>query len=462
MGMVAEHKRCAARSTRGAGKSTTAAVVVLWFVCTRELAGVDWRVVTTASYWRQLTKYLWPEIRKWSKKLDFASLGMQPWTPLKELLNLSIKLEHGEAFAVACTDPESIEGLHADHILGIFDESKSIPDEVWDSAEGWFSSGDVRVLAVSTPGTRSGRFYQIFQKRAGFEDWVTKHVTVEEVLAAGRVSKDWVERRLRQFGESSPFYRQQVLGQFANIVEDGMIPLEWVESAVNRWLEYQDEPDSTKSEYRHQVDFKARRARTLMGVDVARQGNDKTVFAEVDGDLVSLQEFDEPDLMAVAGAVVERVRRTGASVTVDADGMGAGVIDRLRELGQEAEPFFGSSNPEWKDRTGLREFHNARAAAWWNLRDQLDPASKRELLLPDDDELIADLTAVRYKTTSAGKIQAEPKDKIKERLGRSPDKGDALVYAMWKPSREAEGAVNEFWYEPTADASWGRDPLGWS
>jgi len=80
-----------------------------------------------------------------------------------------------------------------------------------------------------------------------------------------------------------------------------------------------------------------------------------------------------------------------------------------------------------------------RAAAWWGMRERLHPPS--DVMLPPDDELIGDLTAPKYAYTSAGKLKVEPKDKVKARLGRSPDVGDAVVLAFWeepnKPQKRA-------------------------
>ena len=88
--LVCRH-RAAARGPHGLGKTTTAALAVLWFALTRDAAGNDWKIPTTAGAWRQLTKYLWPEIHKWARRIKWETVGREPFTSA-ELLTLSLKI----------------------------------------------------------------------------------------------------------------------------------------------------------------------------------------------------------------------------------------------------------------------------------------------------------------------------------------------------------------------------------
>ncbi|MBN1319626.1 MAG: hypothetical protein JXA87_02190 [Thermoleophilia bacterium] len=232
-----QHKRLAIRGPHGLGKTALSSWAVLIFALTRD--GEDWKVITTASAWRQLEVYLWPEIHKWARLLDWNKLGRAPFTDA-ELLQLNLKLSTGQASAVASNQPALIEGAHADHILYLFDESKSIPSDTWDAAEGAFAGGadgalEALALAVSTPGEPAGRFYEIHKRKPGYEDWHVRHVTLEEAIAAGRVSRTWAEQRAKQWGPSSAVYANRCLGEFASADEDSVIPLAWVERANLRW-----------------------------------------------------------------------------------------------------------------------------------------------------------------------------------------------------------------------------------
>jgi hypothetical protein len=185
------------RGPHGLGKTTLSSWVIVHFALTRD--GRDWKCVTTASAWRQLAKFTWPEVHKWARRLRWDRVGRAPFSA-NELLTLNLKLSTGEAFAVASDNPAYIEGAHADHLLYVFDESKAIPGGVFDAAEGAFSNagGDTAAeayaLAISTPGEPQGRFYEIHKRQPGLEDWWTRHVTLEETIAAGRVSREWAAR----------------------------------------------------------------------------------------------------------------------------------------------------------------------------------------------------------------------------------------------------------------------------
>src|SRR5450755_1863553 len=171
IGELPRRKREAVRGPHGLGKSTISAVTVLWFALTRDAAGIDWKVATTAGSWHQITRYLWPEIHKWAGRLRWDKVrDGRPFTR-QELQNLNLRLSHGAAFAGASANSALIEGAHADSLMFVYDESKAIPASTFDACEGAFSgAGDALALAISTPGDPSGRFYDIHAHRPGYED----------------------------------------------------------------------------------------------------------------------------------------------------------------------------------------------------------------------------------------------------------------------------------------------------
>lgn len=423
-------KRVAVRGPHGLGKSMEAALGILWFSITRDECHLDWKVPTTASAWRQLQKYLWPEVHKWAKRIRWDRVGRDPFRK-GELLDLSIKLEHGEAFAVASNDHEKIEGVHADHVLYVFDEAKAIPPATFDAAEGAFSgagsdtSAVAYALAQSTPGEPAGRFYEIHQRKAGLEDWWTRHVTLDETIAAGRVSREWAEQRARQWGIGTAVYANRVLGEFHSSDEDSVIPLAWVEAAVERWRAWDD------------AGRPGRQGPVVVGVDVADEGGDDTVLAPRFGRFVDeLRRHRLEDTMQTAGRVAALLSGYGTGrAVVDAIGVGAGVAPRLREQGFEAVAFVASQGTDVKDRSGEFGFLNKRAAAWWAMRELLDPQYEELVAVPDDDLLIGDLTAPKWRVTSNGRIQVEAKVDIRKRIGRSTDAGDAVIQAFWRDDK---------------------------
>lgn len=426
---VPREKRVSGRGPHGLGKSTTAAIVVLWFALTREAAGVDWKCVTTAGAWRQLIKYLWPEIHKWAHRIRWELLGRPPLDERTELLTLNIKLRHGQAFAVASDNPELIEGAHGDGVLYVFDESKAISAGTFDAAEGAFSgagagsTNEAFALAMSTPGEPNGRFYDIHRRAPGLEDWWVRHVTRDEAIAAGRITRQWCEQRRAQWGDSA-VYHNRVEGNFHSSDEDGVIPLGWIEAANERWREWDEagRPETTGLK--------------VVGVDVARSGADKTVMAIRHGNTVTeLRRTVHEDTMATAGRVAAILgAHDSMQAVVDVIGIGAGVVDRLREQNHQVTAFNASAGTNRRDASNEMTFVNQRAAAWWNAREMLDPANGHSIALPPDDLLTGDLTAPHWRVMSGGKIRVESKDDIKKRIGRSTDDGDAVVQCLWPQS----------------------------
>jgi hypothetical protein len=418
-------RRVAVRGPHGLGKTTLAAWAVLWFALTRDADPEgDWKIPTTASGWRQLVVYLWPEIRKWARRLRWDRLARGPFDPRTELLTLTLKLERGEGFALASDQPATLEGAHARSLLYIFDEAKAIPPATWDAAEGAFAGAgsdtlaEAFALAISTPGEPSGRFYAIHHRQPGYEDWWTRHVTRDEAIAAGRMSATWADQRRRQWGATSAVYQNRVEGEFAAQDEASVIPLAWVERANERWRDQQAAGWSTGVPL------------TSVGVDVGLTA-DRTVQAlRVDQVLLELRRLPHQDTMATAGAVVGLLEARGGRAVIDVIGIGAGVVHRVRELGLPVVPFHAAEGTAVRDRSGELGFVNLRSAAWWALRERLDPAGAEAVALPPDDLLTGDLTAPRWRLTSTGRLQVESKDDITRRLGRSPDDGDAVVMAF--------------------------------
>lgn len=413
-----ERRRASIRGPHGLGKTAFASWVVLWFSLTRD--GEDWKLPTTASAWRQLQKFLWPEIHKWTRRLKWDLIGRAQFTE-RELNQMSLKLSTGEAFALASDNAALIEGAHASNILYIFDEAKAIPEDTFDAAEGALSTGEAYILAISTPGEPQGRFYDIHRRKAGLDDWYVLHVTRQMVVDAGRMDVQWADQRKKQWGAESAVYKNRVEGEFASSDADSVISLADVERANQRWLERNDSANWGTL--------------TGLGVDVGRGGDPTVVAKEYDHRAIKeLLRSNKRDTMEVAGLLLPLLKKNRfAKAVIDIVGLGAGPYDRLREEESEIRsrvaPFVASAKSDMEDQTGEMGFINLRAAAWWNLREML---KRDEYDLPPDDKLIGDLTAPKWKLMSGGKIKVEEKEEIKKRLKRSTDDGDAVVMVAMK------------------------------
>ncbi len=419
-----EHKRVAVRSPHGAGKSALAAMAILWFAFSRDLAGLPWKVLCTAGSWRQLEKYLMPEMALWARRLRWERLGRGPLNERTELLTLNLHLRHGQAFAAASDNAALMEGAHSPNLLIVLDESKTIPTPTWDALEGAAAGPEsIYMLAISTPGAPAGRFFEIFQRTTGLEDWHPEHITLEESIAAGRINQSWADQRAKLWGTSSALYLNRVRGEFASSDESGVIPLAWVEAANARFAAYAD-GSLTLGPVTH------------AGVDIARSGSDKSVIALRHDDVISeLRSYSSPDTMELVGHVAGILRaHPGCRAIVDVIGVGGGPVDRLREhqdIKSRITAFNASAKSDRQDASGELGFANSRAAAWWNMRERLNPDNHSTVALPPDDLLTGDLTSPRWTVNSSGRIQIESKDEIRKRLGRSTDSGDAVVQAFF-------------------------------
>jgi hypothetical protein len=222
-----------------------------------------------------------------------------------------------------------------------------------------------------------------------------------------------------------PLRSQLLFGDFkAGIEPDAwqVIPTRWIKAAIERW-KATPKPDLKM---------------TMIGMDVAHGGKDKTVFAPRHGHwfapLVSYPGVETPD-GKTAAALAVKVYEDNATINVDAIGYGASAAERLKDkppdgYGISRAVAINVSNKSHRtDRSGKYKMINLRAEMHWRLREALDPDNEPTLCLPDDPEMVADLTAPRYEITTAG-IKIESKPEIKDRINRSPDKGDAVALAM--------------------------------
>ncbi len=220
-----------------------------------------------------------------------------------------------------------------------------------------------------------------------------------------------------------PLRSMMLEGNFGASQEDDawqIIPTAWIKAAMDR---YKTRPVPTAP-------------MDALGVDVARGGKDKTVLTARYGTWfappLSYPGKATPDGPAVAALVAKAlVGEPKAQVQIDVIGVGTSPYDTLRSNGFKVIPLAGSNKSSKRDRSGRLGFSNKRAAWAWGLREALDPDHGEDLALPPDRELLADLVSMRWKLVSRG-IQVEPKEDIIDRIGRSPDKGESLIYAHAK------------------------------
>jgi hypothetical protein len=202
-----------------------------------------------------------------------------------------------------------------------------------------------------------------------------------------------------------------------------IIPTEWVRAAQRRWME---RPRPTTP-------------LTSVGIDPSRGGQDKTGIARRYDNW-----FDEvvsyPGVVAKDGPIVAELARQAigdekpAYINVDVNGIGSSVYDHLKVMFIDVLPFNGAEGSVYRDKSGKLKMRNKRAEMYWRMRDALDPKDGDDIALPPDTELLADLCSAKYEVSSAG-VKVEDKDEIKERIGRSPDIGEAVMMSHFPPTK---------------------------
>lgn len=400
---IVEKRRVSIRSGHGTGKSTFEAWAILWFLSCYFPA----KVPATAPTSHQLEDVLWSELAKWHRvmKERIPALGEQfEWS--NEAFRM--KSAPNESFSVARTSrpekPEALQGFHADHILFVIDEASGVPDNVFEVAEGALSTDGAFVIMAANPTRQSGYFFDSHHKMRA--SWAALHWNGED---SPRVSKDYIANMAKKYGRQSSVYKVRVLGEFVDAA-DGVISLELCEAARNREVSI------------------VQSAKTIWGVDVARFGDDSSALAKRKGNhqLEPVREWWGKDTMQTAGLIKAEwdatpIKQRPIAINVDVIGIGAGVVDRLKELGL---PVVGINVAETEavNNSEERQFNRLRDELWWKSREWLE---SRDCKLCDDEETIAELTTPTYSILSNGLIQVERKDDMKKRGVKSPNRADA-------------------------------------
>jgi len=368
----------------------------------------------------QLFDALFAELKRWVNELPPA---------LKEALTVkSDRIEFNaapsEAFISARTSraetPEALAGVHSDNVMLVVDEASGVPEKVFEAAAGSMSGHSAVTIMLSNPTRSSGTFFES-QTRLSGSWWTRRWSCVDSPL----VSDEFVDEMRLRYGEESNAYRIRVLGEFPLADDDTIIPFHLVESAVNRDVMSDED------------------AGVVWGLDVARFGSDKTALARRQGQVISeVSRWQGLDLMQTVGRVKAEydglpTNLRPREIMVDVIGMGGGVVDRLRELGLPVRGVNVSEAPSMGS-----SYTNLRAELWFKMRGWLEQRGSK---LPKDDQLIAELTSIRYSFVSSGKMKAESKDEMRKRGLPSPDLADAVCLTLASEAATAIGGRASMW-----------------
>lgn len=417
----AVHKaiRRAIASGHGIGKSAFVAWIILWAFSTFK----DARGVVTANTEAQLKGKTWPELAKWHRLCLCGHWFECSATALISKLPGHEKTWRCDMVPWSERNTEAFAGLHnkGKRVILIFDEASAIPDAIWDVSEGALTDDNTEIIWIvcGNPTRNTGRFRECFGRLR--HRWHNLQVDSRTVSLTNKGQiNEWVD----DYGEDSDFVRVRVRGVFPRAGSCQLIASDIVDAAFGK---------SVRPEvYSH--------AARVLGVDVARFGDDQSTMALRQG-LVCLdvKKYRGLDLMTFAGLVAQTIETEEPEMTfVDQTGVGAGVVDRLRQLGirNVIGVDFGGV-PLNKDL-----YVNKRTEMWCLLRDWI----KEGAAIPPDEELRSDLISPEYGFTGdKGQIVLEKKADMKKRGLASPDCGDALALtfaAPVRPSRNRPGGMD--------------------
>lgn len=447
MRSVVEHRYTATQSCHDVGKSWTASRVTGWWLDSHPPGEAF--VVTTAPTAAQVGAILWREIGKAHRKGELMGYvtGANEW---------KIGHKNGSPELVAYGrkpadyDASGFQGIHARFVLVIMDEACGIPKILYNAVDSIATNEHARVLAIGNPDDPSSHFRTICKPGSGWnviridalrsprfnlnevrqypallqymiqEGIAPTDEVVPEELKDLLVSPKWVDERIKRWGVNSPIFTSKVRGRFPLVTTDTLINPHWIALAAARELI----PTPTAAK---------------MGADVARYGSDHSILMlRQGGHCRVVEDIAYGSTTEFAGIIVKRGNEHPAAfpvVCVDDVGVGGGVTDMLREQGVPVVAIVGGAASTQLLPNGKPRFFNKRSELWWNMREAFAGRSGTGDdgwldIDPFDDDLQAQVSNVKYKINSHGQIVVESKDEMKQRGLSSPDRGDALAYAL--------------------------------
>jgi len=434
---VQTKQRTSVRAAHGLSKTITGAAIATTFL-NLYFPSV---VITTAPTNTQVKNLLWKEI---------GSIYSRQGDILNGEANLQEVRVAPDWYMLGFSTDKAVrmEGFHSPNILWILDEAKGLPQWVYDAVEGSLTGGFSRVLEISTTDGADqqcplrvhhtsdrdkwncAKFSAFDSPFAAPEDFPEYKKHLNPILykyGKPRKGSEWSIDLSNKIQIVTPEYirdhedwkvkrpdlwQTKILGDYSTQTEYNVIPLEWIESAVNAEV---DNSAATERKY---------------GLDVARMGADKSVLTPIFGKVVDWQvSWGKTKTMVTVGKVRQIVGEEDL-VQVDSCGVGSGVFDRLAELGQPTIGLDSAATP-FDDKT----YANLKVEMWFAARERFEQQFEEgnTLSIPDDKGLIEDLSGARYRPRSDGKLIMEDKQVFKKRLGHSPDQGDSFVYGNYIP-----------------------------
>jgi len=417
--------RVAVCSGHGIGKSALIGMLIGWAMSTCE----DCRVLVTANTAKQLDTKTSPEVATWFRRLINADDWDVKQTSIKVKDKAHEKTWRADFIPWSEENPAAFAGLHnkGKRILVIFDEASGIDKVIWETVSGAMSDEDTEIIwiAFGNATENTGSFFECFNRAK--HRWWNRQIDSRDVEGTNKAE---IQKDVDDYGEDSDFVRVRWRGVFPRAGFSQFIPSEAVEVC---------------RKYKAQGFIGLPR---ILSTDVARYGDDQTVTGDRQGRKARiLEKLRGLDTVQVAEHVIKIIDQAEANGepydawVCDGDGIGAGVIDHVKHRGYDRKlaifEFHGGESPR-----DPHKYFNRRAEVWGLSRDAIAAGME----IPNDPELVTDLTAPKYFFSNKQQIQLERKEDMKKRGLASPDCGDMLamtfaVNVVPKPKQEVSPEV---------------------
>lgn len=431
-----DYPRVSVKSGQGVGKTGEEAALLLWFLVCFPYP----RIVATAPTKQQLHDVLWSEVDKWMNNSPLLPILLK-WT--KTYVYMIGYEKRWFAVARTATKPENMQGFHEDNMLFIVDEASGVADSIMEAITGTLAGENNKLLLMGNPTKTSGTFYDSHTvDRALYRC----HTVNSE--NSKRTNKENIEAMKRKYGANSNVVRVRVYGEFPEQEDDVFIPISWLEQSVKTEVSVQTakalgiykndkgelQPQDTSGVYRIEI-----------GCDVARFGDDKTCIGYRINEVIRIfKKYNGKDTTWTVGNIVmlykqlkERYRYKGQiGIKIDDGGVGGGVTDQLRAL-KRANPQIYEDMEIIAINFGVpikhRYFADSTTYMMGVVRDLIAPYDEAgnehspEIILPNDDDMIGQLSCRKYEFSPNGKQKVESKQDMKDRGLTSPDEGDCIL-----------------------------------
>jgi len=431
---VRDNKRTAVPACHAPGKTHIAARAVTWW-CSAYPPG-ETLAITTATTFRQVRAVLWPHIRRVVNANELpGEVLTTEWKIDRELLAFG--------FSSGDQDEAAVQGIHVPNLLIVVDEAGGISHTLGRAFESLMTGPHTRILAIGNPPTDTEDSW--FERVCNSPRWNTISIPAEstpnftkepvpQIVASNLVDRDWVDDVTAEFGPSSAFVEARVHACFPHELANKVVPFQWVEMATEN-----ERPVES-------LDVR-------LGVDVASSGGDEVAVALAVGFDVKIvytaSGRTNENATDVSGAILDWVLKAEQKakeigsvepvfVKIDSIGVGWGVASLLETWGKEGR--HGARivrvNVAERAQDGGR-YANKRAEMWWNFRMLVQPNAngQQDVRLDIDRKTMAQLSGPTFTTDSSGRVAIEKKSDMKRRGVTSPDRGEAILLALYEEAR---------------------------